>query len=65
MDGTNVETVISNSTHAITTPMDLAIDNSGINRIISLENEINKLPKTNENEPFQYFAVLCDTNRVF
>lgn len=41
MDGTNVETVISNSTHAITTPMDLAIDNSGINRNISLENEIN------------------------
>lgn len=41
MDGTNVETVISNSTHAITTPMDLAIDNSGMNRIISLENEIN------------------------
>uniref|UniRef100_K1QLD4 Low-density lipoprotein receptor-related protein 6 n=1 Tax=Magallana gigas TaxID=29159 RepID=K1QLD4_MAGGI len=28
MDGTNVETIISNSTHSISTPMDLAIDNS-------------------------------------
>lgn len=28
MDGTNVETIISNSTHFISTPMDLAIDNS-------------------------------------
>ncbi|XP_061171396.1 low-density lipoprotein receptor-related protein 2-like [Saccostrea echinata] len=27
MDGTNVETVISNSSHSISTPMDLAIDN--------------------------------------
>lgn len=30
MDGTNVETIISNSTHSISTPMDLAIDNSGL-----------------------------------
>lgn len=30
MDGTNVEAIISNSTHSISTPMDLAIDNSGI-----------------------------------
>ena len=29
MDGTNMETVISNSTHAIVTPMDIAIDSSG------------------------------------
>lgn len=28
MDGTNDETVVSNSTHSIVTPMDLAIDNS-------------------------------------
>ena len=29
MDGTNMEIVISNSTHAIVTPMDIAIDSSG------------------------------------